>query len=146
VRAVPGAGVGRSAGLGAPGELLSTIADQSSYRLARRSNNHPRTTIPALEFPLECSQIVSHQVSDTRQIDVRRRILGKGLCIVRVVALFRKYGGNAFTPDLLYLGQDAQFVIDEHVMIGRVETFDIFEFLLLVNVNEHTIIDRPPEA
>jgi hypothetical protein len=31
-------------------------------------------------------------------------------------------------------------------VIGRIEMLDITEFLLLVNVNEHTMIDCPPEA
>ena len=62
--------------------------------------------------------------------------------VVRVVALPRKYRGDARRPDLLHRGQDAQLVVDQHVVVGRVALLDVVQLLFLVDVDRAR--GRPP--
>ena len=49
-------------------------------------------------------------------------------------------------PDFFDGGENAQFVVDEHVMVGRVATLDIFELLFFVNVNHGPPFDSFQQA
>ena len=77
--------------------------------------------------------------------DVRGRVSGQRLGVVRVVSLAREDGGHAGAPDLLDRGQDAQLVVDQHVVTGRVALLDVVQLLLLVDVDEHAAFDRLEE-
>ena len=61
------------------------------------------------------------------------------------MALFGKYRGNPLGRDLLHRGKNVQLVIDEHIVIGRIKALHVIELAFLVNVDEHTIIDRAPQ-
>ena len=62
------------------------------------------------------------------------------------MTLFGKHGRDALAPDFLDCRKDAQFVVDQDIVIGWVETPDIFKLLLLVDVDEDTVVERVPEA
>jgi hypothetical protein len=62
------------------------------------------------------------------------------------VPLLGKHGRNPFAPDFLHFGQDAQFVVDQYIMIGRVKTLNILKLLLLVDADEDPVVKRAPEA
>ncbi len=62
------------------------------------------------------------------------------------MTLLGKHGRNALAPDFLHCRQDAQFVVDQYIVIGRVETPNIFKLLLLVDVDEDTVVECVPEA
>jgi len=83
-------------------------------------------------------------LADFAKLDIRGRIFGQSFGIERIVALLGKYGRHAFAPDFLHRGQDAQFVVDQDVVIGRITLLDIIQLLFLVNVNQHIAIDRFP--
>ena len=61
----------------------------------------------------ECRQIVGEEVADLGKLDIRGRIFGQYFRIEGIVALFGKHGRDAFAPDFLHGGQDAQFVVDQ---------------------------------
>jgi Acetokinase family len=94
----------------------------------------------------ERGEIALHEIADLAKSDIRGRILGQSLGIERIVPLFGKHGRHAFAPDFLHRGQDAQFVVDQDVMIGRVDTPHIVEFLLLVDVDEDAVVEGFPQA
>ena len=58
------------------------------------------------------------------------------------MALPHKDRSDARTPDFFDGGQDAQFVIDQHIMFGGIALFDIWQFIFLVHVNQHFAFDR----
>src|SRR5262249_42418003 len=62
-----------------------------------------------------------------------------------VMALARKHRRQARAPDALDGGQDAQLVVDEHVVLGGMPSLDILELAFLVNVDEDTALHRVGE-
>src|SRR6516162_7072731 len=62
------------------------------------------------------------------------------------MALAGEHRGEPLTPDLLHRREDAQLVIDHHVVPGRVTLLDRGEHLLLVQVDEHSPLDRIPQS
>ena len=102
-----------------------------------------RTRLPPLQ---ERRQIVVEQIADLGKLNIRGWILGQNFWIKRIMALLGKHRGNPLAPDLLHRSKNVQLVIDEHIVIGRIEALYVFELVFLVNVDEHTIIDRPPQT
>src|SRR5262245_19689515 len=84
----------------------------------------------------QCRQIVFEEIANAGELDIRRRMPRQLAAIVRVVTLLGKHRRDAFTPDFLDRGQDAQFVIDQDIVIGGVETPYVFQLLLLVDIDE----------
>jgi hypothetical protein len=62
------------------------------------------------------------------------------------MALLGKHRGNPRAPDPLHRGENAQFVVDQHIVISRIEALYVLELAFLVNIDEYTIIDCPPPA
>jgi hypothetical protein len=50
------------------------------------------------------------------------------------MALLGKHRRNPLAPDLLHRGKNAQFVVNEHIMISRIEALYVFELAFLVNL------------
>src|SRR5215471_17904923 len=92
------------------------------------------------------SQTVIQQVADPINTDIRWRVLCQNFGIVSVMALAGKDGGHLGAPDSFHRGQDAKFVIDEHVVRGREALFHILEFLFLMNVDQHVAVNCFPDA
>ena len=88
----------------------------------------------------KAAQIEIHQFPDAFNGDVRRRIIGNGFGIQRVMALARKYGGEPVAPDVFRRRQDAQFVVHHHIVFRRVAFFHVVEFLFLVDVDERVAV------
>ena len=61
------------------------------------------------------------------------------------MTLARKHRGDACAPRLLDRAQDAQFVIDDHVVRRRIAPLDGIEHPFLVQVDEHAPADRVPQ-
>jgi hypothetical protein len=93
-------------------------------------------------FREEGIAVVLHQLSDSFQCDVCLRVSRKNFRIERVVALFGKNRGDFAAPDFLYFRQNADFVVDQDVMIGREAAFHVVQFFFLVNIDEHVAIHR----
>ena len=47
--------------------------------------------------------------------------------VVRILALAREHRRHALSPDLLDRVQDAQLVVDENVVLGRVAPLDVVQ-------------------
>jgi len=53
------------------------------------------------------------------------------------MALAWKNGRDVGAPEFLDLGQNAQLVVDQHVMIRRVPSFHVVEFAFFMNIDKH---------
>src|SRR5207253_322771 len=84
------------------------------------------------------------QIADPLDRDVRRRV-GGPLGGVRVVSLAREDGRQAVAPALLHRGQDAELVVDEHVVVRGEARLDVVELPLLVDVDQDAAVDRVEE-
>src|SRR5258708_28724275 len=80
-------------------------------------------------------QIVLQQIADAVDADVRGRISGEYLWVQRVMSLARKDRRQAAAPMLFHRCQNAQLVIDQHVMLSGIMLLDIVQFLFLMNIN-----------
>src|ERR1041384_7898785 len=60
--------------------------------------------------------------------------------IVSKAALARKHGRDALSPKALGSLQDAQLVVHEDIVFGRVAPLDIVQGFLLVDVDQHVPI------
>src|SRR6267143_4571045 len=55
--------------------------------------------------------------------------------------LAREHRGDSPAPGLLESCQDAQLVIDEDIVVGRIALEDVVEFKLFVYVDQHLTLD-----
>src|SRR6516162_7836589 len=103
------------------------------------------STSPDLDLlPQEGCQVDVEQIADSGKLDVGGQILDQSLWIECIVALLGKNRGYPLAPVLLHRVEDAQLVVDEHVVIGGIEALDVLQLAFLMNVDEHAIIDRSP--
>jgi hypothetical protein len=86
-------------------------------------------------------EVPPEQVGDVLDRDVRGRAAGQRRGVVGVVPLAREDRGHAGAPGLLHRGQDAQLVVDQHVVARRVALLDVVQLPLLVDVDEHAALD-----
>src|SRR5205814_2012995 len=93
----------------------------------------------------ERRQIVTQQITDLGKLEVGGGILGQSIRIGCIMALPDEYGGHPLAPEFLHRGEDAQLVVDENVVVGRVEPLYVLKLAFLVNVDEHAIMHRPPQ-
>src|SRR5579872_1914131 len=112
-----------------------------SHQAGKHEQNGHRRTLFSLQKRL---QIAVKQVSDPAKLDVGGRILGQGLRVEGIVTLFRENGRDFVAPDFLDRVEDTQFIVDQYVVIGGVEAFDIVQLAFLVNVNEDAAVHRSP--
>jgi len=91
----------------------------------------------ALGFPNEGRKVITEKIADPLNGKIRRRERGDDRGIIGVLTLARQYGRHAVAPDRLYRGQNTRFVVDEHVMAGRIALFDVLQFLFLMDVDQH---------
>ena len=94
----------------------------------------------------ECRQITIHQLANPLDRQIGRWIVADILRIERVVSLARKDRRQAISPDLLHRGQNAQLVVDHHIVVRRVTFLDVMEHVFLVNIDQHSALDRFPKA
>ena len=52
----------------------------------------------------------------------------------------REHGRYALSPETLDCRQDAQLVIDDHVMVGRIAPLDIIQGFFLMDIDQHMSI------
>lgn len=64
------------------------------------------------------------------------------LRIIGVVALQWLNRRHPIPPYFLNGCQNAQFVIDEDITLGRVACFDVFRLSFLMDVNQHIAVNR----
>jgi hypothetical protein len=64
------------------------------------------------------------------------------LRIVSIAALPREKGRDAVCPEALNRCQDAWFVVNQHVVFGWKTPLNLIEGLFVVDVDEHTSINR----
>ena len=57
------------------------------------------------------------------------------------MALAREDGRQTLAPDFLKGGENADLVVDEDIVPGRVAQLDVLELLLLVDVDQHAAVD-----
>lgn len=88
----------------------------------------------------ESGQSVIYKFADALNGEVRRRIIGNGFGIQRVMALAREDGGHAVAPDVFHRRQEAQFVVHHHVVFRRITLLHVVEFLFLVDVDERVAV------
>ena len=62
------------------------------------------------------------------------------------MTLTREHGGDTIPPDLLDGIQDPQFVVNQHILFRRKPALDIIQLLLLVDVDQHPVIDFAPQS
>ena len=67
--------------------------------------------------------------------------VARRLRVVGVMPLARENGRQARSPDLLHRGQDAQLVVHQDVVSGRVTLLDVVQLLLLMDVDQHAAFD-----
>ena len=66
--------------------------------------------------------------------------------IASIAALLREHGRDAVSPEALDRRQDAQLVVDDNVVFSRKAPLDVIEGLFLVDIDQHTSIDRVGQA
>ena len=93
--------------------------------------------------PFEARPILVKQVSDRldRPVD-RRRVAGR--LFASIVALLGKDRRHAIAPRELDRGENAALVVDERVMGGWIAPRDVFELFLLMDVDQHVVVERLP--
>jgi hypothetical protein len=85
-------------------------------------------------------------VADAFDRNISLRKSAECLRIVSIAALPREKGRDAVCPEALNRRQDAWFVVDEQVMFGRKTPLNLIEGLFVVDVDEHTSINRIGKA
>src|SRR5262245_5301900 len=91
----------------------------------------------------EILQVEVEERADRVDRDVRLRMRGEEIRIVRELPLQREHRGHAVAPVPLGRSEDPDLVVDEHVPIRREAALDVLELLLLVNVHEDPVHDGP---
>src|SRR5436305_7166551 len=86
------------------------------------------------------------QISDAFDGHVRSGILGNDLRVQGIVTLADEDSCDSGAPDCLYRREDAQLVVDEHIMFGGMALLDILEFIFFVNVNQDLAANGFEEA
>ena len=81
--------------------------------------------------------MIKQQIADTSDLDVRWRKAREDFGITGVVTLPNENSCYTRTPDFFHRVQDSQFVVHQHIMLGRVALLDAVKFLLRVHVNQH---------
>ena len=71
---------------------------------------------------------------------------GADLGVERVVTLLDEHGRHPLAPLLLDGVEDAELVVDEDVVVGRVPALDVAEHALLVDVDQDAAAERVPQA
>ena len=89
----------------------------------------------------QVGQVVPEQVPDALDRDVRWRVRGQRLRVVRVMPLSRKDGRQARSPDFFHRVQDAKLVVHQNVMPSRVAILDVVQLPLLMDVDQDTAFD-----
>jgi len=89
----------------------------------------------------QVGQIVGKEIGDTFHSDIRRWIGRESCRIERKLSLPGKDRSYTASPGVLDGREDAQFIIDQHVVVSRISVRDIFECLLLVNIDENLPLD-----
>src|SRR5690348_16903051 len=59
---------------------------------------------------------------------------------MRIVALSHEDGSDTFTPDFFNRRQDPEFVVDQNVLVCRIATGHVFQFVFLVDIDQHRSI------
>ena len=91
-------------------------------------------------------QLEAEKIADAFDRDIGRRQGADHFRIASVAALPREHGRDAVPPEALDRRQDAQLVVDENVVFGWKTPLDVIEGLFLVNIDQHTSIDRIGQA
>lgn len=86
------------------------------------------------------------QRPDAFDAEIGRRIGGNNGRIQCVVPLTREDGRQAMLHDPLHGRENAQFVVDHHVMPRRIVALHGVEHLLLVDVDQHAAGNSSPKA
>src|SRR5437660_126855 len=81
------------------------------------------------------------QLADSLDTYIGGRILRQRLGIAGVMSLPHENGGDARPPDLLDRAQNAQFVVHDHIMLGRKPLLDVIELLFLMDINEGIAVE-----
>src|SRR5215471_15378539 len=102
------------------GEIIAVLETVAPDR--ERHTSSPSCLLTRLRWPRSCSpgfavrdvclsvllkegrEIVVEQIADVGELDIRWWILGQCLGIERIVTLFRKHSGHAFTPEFFHRG------------------------------------------
>ena len=63
-----------------------------------------------------------------------------------ILTLSGKHRGHPRVPGLLDRGQNAQLVVHQDIVLGRVTPLDIIQRLLFMNVDEHVAFDSFEDA
>src|SRR5205807_10385546 len=87
------------------------------------------------------SKIMFEQISNPLHAYICRGIFRDDFRVERVMALTHEHGRHSRSPDFFDRSQNAQLVVNEHVMFGRATALDIIEFLLFVHINQHAPLD-----
>src|SRR5215468_4994981 len=103
---------------------------------ALRALGHPTLTAQP-RAAREHRQPAIEQLTDACERHISRWPLGDFTRVVGVMALARKNGSEPLTPDRLHCREDAQLVIDHHILPRRVTLLDRGEHPFLVKVDKH---------
>lgn len=91
-------------------------------------------------------QIVASQIANAFDGDVGRRTSRDDVRVVRVLPLPHEHGRHPLAPERFHRRQDAQLVIHHYVVARRVALLDVVQHLLLVNIDQHSTVDRVPQS
>src|SRR5689334_19976129 len=92
-------------------------------------------------FRRERGRIVVEEVTDAVDGHVGGGIVAD-VGLASVVALARKDGRQARAPVTLHRREDADLVVDQHVVRRGEAVLDVVELLFLVDVDQHPAVDR----
>src|SRR5215471_1866278 len=106
------------------------------------------TEITERELLAACQarQVILQQLADAVDGNVGGRIFSQGFGIVGIVALAGEDRGYLCSPDLFDGAEDAQLVIDEHIVRGGEASFHVVQLLLLMDINQNVAIHSFPDA
>src|SRR5262249_36729235 len=122
-------------------KAMNISSERSARRVIERTGRGVELAVPD-----KCREIVGEEIANLAELDICGWIFCQYLRIERVVALFGKHGRYALAPNFLHCRQDAQFIVDHDIAIGRVKALHIVKLFLFVDIDEDTVLESVPQA
>ena len=86
------------------------------------------------------------QIADVLDRDIGRGVQARVDRVERVMTLAREHRRQTIAKDRFHCRQQPHFIVDHDVVARRMLALNLFEHLLLVNVDQHAAFHRIPQA
>ena len=86
------------------------------------------------------------QIADPFDCQIGGRIGRNSRRVIRECALAWKNRRDTVAPRRLEGAEDAQFVVDQHIMPCGISALDVVQCVLLVDIDQNPVVDGPAET